>query len=134
MMSSSSSLLLRPVPFLVLPFLLLLLSSVPPFFLPPFLAAAASAATRSLHVANDMSGSSLEIYWVNSNNGDTVLISDPNMPVTPGSSMGLSSYAGHQFQVRESASERTGYCGGGGNEMTCQIGYFTVNENDDQGE
>ena len=121
-------------PMFCLFFLSLHTVSVPPFSLPPFLAAAASDNSRDLHLVNDMSGSSLEIYWVDPNNGDTALMSDPDMPVTPGSSMGLSSFAGHQFQVRESASERTGYCGGGEDDMTCQIGYFTVNENDDQGE
>jgi hypothetical protein len=43
--------------------------------------------------------------------------------------MSLNSYVGHSFEAREMPG-KTGKCLG--RDMTCRVGYFTVNKNDEQ--
>ena len=86
------------------------------------------------------SGSRLEVHWINPSSGDLVIQSEPH--IFHGASFTVNSYVGHKFQARELKSDKTGLCGGaiaggvgnGEGDKHCYIGYFTVNENDDQSE
>ncbi len=70
----------------------------------------------------------MEIYWIHPQTKETLLQSDPF--IYNGATFSLNSYASHAFEARELKSKK-GNCGGKDN--TCRVGYFTVNENVDQG-
>ena len=50
--------------------------------------------------------------------------------IANGGDFGLNSYIGHEFEVRELPSTRTGNCES--EDQTCRNGFFVVSENDDQ--
>jgi hypothetical protein len=80
---------------------------------------------RAIRLLNE-SGSKLEVYWVNSQTGDRVLMSTP--VVHSGAVMPLNSFVGHEFEIHEVPSTKTGEC----KDQTCHSGSFVVSENDDQ--
>ncbi len=76
------------------------------------------------------SGRRVEIYWIDPDDGEAVMQSDPE--ILDGTSLDLNSFVGHNFEVRELPAKKTGVCGG--EDDTCRVDYFTVNPNNDQGE
>jgi hypothetical protein len=81
---------------------------------------------RNINIQND-SGSKIEIYWINPYNNEATLQSTP--VVYPGSTFSLNSFRTHFFEVRE-VPGKGGKCFGQND--TCRVGHFTVNENDEQ--
>jgi len=49
-----------------------------------------------------------------------------------GADFALDSFIGHEFEVRELPSKRTGLCKS--EDQVCRNGFFAVSENQDQGE
>jgi hypothetical protein len=85
--------------------------------------------SRGLLIMNE-SGRRVEIYWIDPDDGEAVLQSDPE--IMDGTSLDLNSFVGHDFEVRELPAKSSGVCGG--EDETCRVDYFTVNPNNDQGE
>lgn len=85
--------------------------------------------TRGITILNE-SGSRVEIYWVHPTTREGSLMSTPN--IMNGASFPLNSFVGHEFEVRELPSVKSGVCAG--EEQTCRSNYFTVSANDDQSE
>jgi hypothetical protein len=92
-------------------------------------AAAEDDESRSITIVNE-SGRRVEINWINPEDGELELQSDPD--VLHGATFDLNSFVGHDFEVRELAVRKTGVCAGEG--QTCRVDHFTVNSNQDQGE
>jgi len=109
-----------PLSSAVFPLLLLLPS------LPTQLIAAQRPDESSIQITND-SGNRIEVHWVHPDTGETVLQAPE---VLPGTGFSLNSFVGHSFQVRELPTGETEVCGG--EEETCRVNYFTVNDNQDQ--
>jgi len=84
---------------------------------------------RKIQIMNE-SGAKVTIHWVNPNTKERILQTDPHL--FNGASFNLNSYRTHHFEVRELPGARTGACAG--EDRQCRTGYFTVNDNDDQGE
>ena len=57
-------------------------------------------------------------------------MSDPH--IMNGGDFSLNSYVGHEFEVREMPSSRTGLCVS--EDQTCRNGFFVVSENEEQSE
>lgn len=99
--------------------------------LPP--AAFAKQVDRTITILNE-SGHRVEIHWVAPNTGERVLQTTPHL--FHGASFNLNSYVSHHFEVRELPNSKTGLCGDSedtnDNHGSCRVGYFTVNENEDQ--
>lgn len=81
---------------------------------------------RGINIVND-SGARVEVHWVHPGTGERVLQSSPF--IHNGASLHLNSFVGHSFEVREMPG-KGGECLG--EDMTCRLGFFTVNDNDDQ--
>lgn len=81
---------------------------------------------RSIAIQND-SGTKVEIYWIPPGPGKGILQSSPF--IYNGAAMSLNSFVGHSFEAREMPG-KSGKCLG--HDMTCRVGYFTVNKNDEQ--
>lgn len=81
---------------------------------------------RSINIHND-SGSKVEVYWIHPNTNEAVLQSSPF--IYNGATFSLNSFVSHAFEARE-IPEKGGKCAG--ENHTCRIGYFAVNENDEQ--
>ena len=97
----------------------------------PAVAAAAGEHPSSspVQITND-SDRPVEIHWIHPQTGETVLQADD---VAHGTSFSLNSFVGHSFQVRERPDAgEGGQCGG--EDRTCRVEQFTVNDNEDQGE
>lgn len=100
------------------------------FFSISALSSSASPDSRTIEIMNE-SGKRVDLYWISLGSDDLVLQSDK--PIINGASFVLNSFVTHAFEVRELPGKRTGECGdAGSSDRTCQIGYFVVNENDDQ--
>jgi len=84
--------------------------------------------SRGIKIMNS-SGARVEVYWVNPDTRDTVLMSNPN--IANGGDFALNSFVGHEFEVRELPSVKTGLCDLS-DDQTCLNGYFVVSGNDDQ--
>ena len=81
---------------------------------------------RNIAIHND-SGSKVEVYWIHPFTKETVLQSTPY--IYNGATFSLNSFVSHAFEAREMPG-RSGKCAGDDN--TCRVGYFAVNENDEQ--
>lgn len=96
-----------------------------------FVSAAAPPTTkateRPIKILNE-SGSKVEIYWIHPQTGALSIMSTPN--VLNGASFNLNSFIGHEFEIRELPSSKTGYCNG--EEKTCRTNYMAVTENSEQ--
>eukprot|EP00934_Nitzschia_sp_Nitz4_P002682 Nitzschia sp. Nitz4//scaffold246_size28974//4729//6245//NITZ4_008081-RA/size28974-snap-gene-0.1-mRNA-1//1//CDS//3329543909//2672//frame0 len=91
------------------------------------LAQANKGLERNIKLLNT-SGSKVEIYWVHPTTGALTLMSAPD--VMNGATFALDSFIGHEFEIRELASAKTGECKGEG--QVCRTNYMTVTENSDQ--
>lgn len=89
---------------------------------------AARAKNRSIHMLND-SGSKIEVYWVNPETAERHLMS--KSPVLFGATFPLNTFVGHEFELRELPSVKTGVCKSP--DQTCRQASFVISENDDQG-
>ena len=87
---------------------------------------AARASNRNIRMLND-SGSKIEVFWI-SPTGEGTLMSPSG--VLAGATFPLQSYVGHEFELRELPSSKTGVCNSP--DQTCRIASFKVSENDDQ--
>jgi hypothetical protein len=76
------------------------------------------------------SGSRVEIYWIHPQTREATLMSSPN--VMNGATFPLNSFVGHEFEVRELPSVKSGVCSS--EDQTCRSNFFTVSENADQSE
>ncbi len=85
------------------------------------------ATERPIKILNE-SGSKVEIYWIHPQTGALSLMSTPN--VLNGASFNLNSFIGHEFEIRELPSSKTGVCKG--TEQTCRTNYLSVTENSEQ--
>jgi len=77
---------------------------------------------------NNNSGSKVELYWINPTTKESVLQSDPF--IYNGATFALNSFVTHHFEARELPG-KSGKCASSND--ACGVGYFTVNENSDQG-
>ena len=84
--------------------------------------------SRKINIEN-LSGSKVEINWINPDTDEKVLQSSPF--VYHGASFELNSFVTHTFEARELPA-KSGACRN--KDQTCRIGFFTVNDNDSQGE
>jgi hypothetical protein len=80
---------------------------------------------RNLRILNE-SGGRVELYWVHPETRALSLMSTPF--IYDGATFPLQTYVGHEFEVRELPSTKTGECG----DETCKIGLFAISGNDDQ--
>ncbi|KAG7350667.1 prolyl 4-hydroxylase alpha subunit [Nitzschia inconspicua] len=83
--------------------------------------------SRAIQIINE-SGSRLEVYWVHPQTREGSLMSSPH--VMNGATFPLNSYVGHEFEIRELPSQKTGECKS--EDQTCRSVYFAVSENDEQ--
>eukprot|EP00545_Synedropsis_sp_CCMP1620_P002706 CAMPEP_0119012880 /NCGR_PEP_ID=MMETSP1176-20130426/7675_1 /TAXON_ID=265551 /ORGANISM="Synedropsis recta cf, Strain CCMP1620" /LENGTH=484 /DNA_ID=CAMNT_0006965917 /DNA_START=28 /DNA_END=1482 /DNA_ORIENTATION=+ len=83
-------------------------------------------ADRSIVIYN-FSNSRVEVSWVNPDNGNRALMSEPN--VLHGASFNLNSYVNHNFEVKELPHSKTGECR---QASECRSAIFTVNDNENQ--
>jgi 2OG-Fe(II) oxygenase superfamily len=101
--------------------------------IPLSLVAGARGVNRHIKFIND-SGVKLEIYWVNPDTRDTILMSNPHVVV--GADFPLDSYVGHEFEIREVADGPNGECRhtneDGTEDKSCRVTYVTVSVNDEQ--
>lgn len=81
---------------------------------------------RNINIHND-SKNKVEIYWIHPYTKEEVLQSNPF--IYSGATFALNSFVGHSFEAREMPG-KSGKCAG--EDDTCRVGYFTVNENDEQ--
>jgi hypothetical protein len=104
---------------------------------------------RDIRIFN-YAGVKIELYWIDPNTREDHLMTLPGVGLYHGAQMPLQSFVGHEFEVREVPSMKTGRCEGGqmtnkssmnensdNNENTindqCRIGSFTVTVYDNQG-
>ena len=83
---------------------------------------------RNIAIHNN-SGSKVELFWVHPQTNEKVLQSTPY--IYNGATFSLNSFVTHAFEAREMPG-KSGKCAG--EDKTCRIAYFSVNENADQGE
>jgi len=93
-------------------------------YLPALPITAQQPGASPIQITND-SGNRIEVHWINPVTGEAVLQA---ADILHGASISLSSWVGHSFQVRE--LPEGGVCRG--EEETCGVDTFTVNENQDQ--
>jgi len=97
-------------------------------FLLPYNVLALNPSSRDLRIINE-AGFKCNIYWINRwKNDELVLNSEEG--VFHGAETNINSYAGHEFEIQEVPSKKTGHCKGPNN--TCRKGQFKVNTNDEQ--
>ena len=89
---------------------------------------AARANNRNIQMLND-SGSKIEVFWVHPDTAERHLMS--KAPVLFGATFPLNTFVGHEFEMREVPSEKTGVCKSP--DQTCRQASFVISENDDQG-
>jgi hypothetical protein len=92
-------------------------------------ASSESPDARSIQILNE-SGRRVDISWIHPQTEELVLQSTPD--VLAGASFSLNSFVSHSFLVRELPGKKSGECEG--SEGECRVDYFSVNENQDQGE
>lgn len=81
---------------------------------------------RNIAIHNE-SGSKVEVYWIHPQTNEEVLQSSPF--IYNGATFSLNSFVSHSFEAREMPG-KSGKCAG--EDETCRVGYFAVNENDEQ--
>uniref|UniRef100_A0A7S0KAA4 Fe2OG dioxygenase domain-containing protein n=1 Tax=Leptocylindrus aporus TaxID=1398097 RepID=A0A7S0KAA4_9STRA len=92
-----------------------------------FIVVGASDTGRSIQFVN-RSGHRVEVHWINPDNGQLILQSNPF--IYHGATLSLNSYVGHTFQLREMPSKNSGVCGG--SDQQCRIDTVTVTDNHQQ--
>jgi hypothetical protein len=83
---------------------------------------------RGIQIINESGSVVVEIFWVNPQTKEQVLMSDPH--ILPGTEFKLDSYVGHEFAVREKASGVNKECKN--EDKVCRQVLFKVSENDSQ--
>lgn len=89
---------------------------------------AALLTKRSIQMVNE-SGSKIQVYWIHPTTREGSLMSTNG--VVPGATFPLQTYVGHEFEMREVPSEKTGVCDSP--DQTCRSTTFVISENDNQG-
>jgi hypothetical protein len=74
------------------------------------------------------SGARVELHWLDGKTKAPSLLSNPY--IYDGAPFQLNTFVGHEFEVREVPSDKTGVC----SDETCKVARFVINENEDQGE
>lgn len=92
------------------------------------LVSAARSPNRSIQMLND-SGSKIDVYWIHPTTKERKIMS--SNPVMFGATFPLQTYVGHEFEMRELPSDKTGTCHSA--DQTCRQATFKISENDDQG-
>jgi len=82
---------------------------------------------RNILFVNNYS-SRIELYWVHPDTREGFLMSNPD--IMSGADFNLNSFIGHEFEVREKPSIRTGVCKS--EDQTCRNHFLKVSENNDQ--
>jgi hypothetical protein len=82
---------------------------------------------RAVRLVNG-SGSKVEVYWIDVSTRNAVLMSTPF--VYDGADFPINSFVGHEFEVRELPSSKTGTCASPDN--VCRVANFVVSESDNQ--
>lgn len=80
--------------------------------------------SRPIQVLNE-SGRRVEIFWVDVNTREEVLMSTPY--VMPGADFALNSFVGHEFMIKE-LPDGSGQC----QESECKVRNFVISDNDEQ--
>jgi hypothetical protein len=83
--------------------------------------------SRSVRILNQ-SGSKIDIYWIHPVTRDLAHSNTDGQGIAYGSETGIASYVGHEFEVHELPSPKTGKC----KHTRCRRTSFTVNKNEDQ--
>jgi hypothetical protein len=83
---------------------------------------------RHINILNE-SGTNVEIHWIHPTTRAPTLMSTPH--VMNGASFPVDSFIGHEFEVRELPSVKTGVCRS--DDQTCRSAFFVVSGNQDQG-
>jgi len=81
---------------------------------------------RSLNIVNN-SGVHVALYWVHPDTREGSLMSEK---IPNGGSFSVNSFIGHEFELRQLPSARTGVCKS--EDQTCGTSFFTVSPNYDQ--
>ncbi|OEU07971.1 hypothetical protein FRACYDRAFT_212889 [Fragilariopsis cylindrus CCMP1102] len=84
---------------------------------------------RNIKILNH-SGAKVELYWIHPDTRVGSLMSTPH--ILSGADFALNSYMGHEFEVRELPSSKSGVCTQRLEDQTCGNGLFAVSENNDQ--
>ena len=79
-------------------------------------------------MVRNLSGSKVELYWIDEYSGDRALMSE-DTGILHGTEFDLDSYAWHHFEVRELPSRVTGVCK---IDTNCSTRTFVVNDGDHQ--
>lgn len=87
--------------------------------------------SRSVRVINQ-SGYRIDIFWIHPETNELAESNTNNDGIMFGSETYISSYVGHEFEVQELPSNKTGLCRSSGQSDDCLKIYFTVNNNEDQ--
>jgi len=89
-------------------------------------------AQKSVALINE-AGVTVDVYWVNPKDGSLHKMNSEN-EVPNGATIQLNSFAGHEFDIYETANPETG-CGGSTDEnRACRHVLFEVSANEDQRE
>jgi len=72
--------------------------------------------------------SRVEVYWVHPDTREGFLMSSPD--IMSGADFNLNSYIGHEFEIREKPSAKTGLCKS--EDQTCRNSFVKVSQNFDQ--
>ena len=75
-------------------------------------------------------GVTVELFWVNPAGRDLHPISSPGVGIANATAFRLSSFVGHEFEVREMPSERTGECAN--ENKVCHSTNFVVPETENE--
>jgi len=82
---------------------------------------------RDIRIVNN-NKSRVEVYWVHPDTREGFLMSSPN--IMSGADFSLNSFIGHEFELREKPSTRTGKCES--EDQTCRNDFFKISENNNQ--
>jgi hypothetical protein len=84
--------------------------------------------SRSIRVMNQC-GFPVDVYWIHPETGELAESNTNGDGIMYGSETGISSYVGHEFEVREMPRKDTGQCK---EPDQCRKTYISVNNNEDQ--
>lgn len=84
---------------------------------------------RDIKIINQ-SGSKLELYWIHPDTREGSLMSSPY--ILNGADFALNSFVGHEFEIRELPSAKSGGVCTSSADQTCRTDLFAVSENDEQ--
>jgi hypothetical protein len=82
---------------------------------------------RSIRIVNQ-SGVKIDAFWIHSQTRETTESQTEGLGIVYGADTGISSFAGHSFEVQELPNKKTRKC----RRKMCRKAYFTVNQNEEQ--